>query len=144
MSTINATKGWIAYFVVYAGGFAGVMYLTRTYQGSWVASVLPFAFPIVLVILGAWAARGEARARPRREPEPTSLLGRRVPRIGGEPMRWTTAVALAMTPQFYIWVFPDDAVNSIIRLSFMLWWLACIGFTALILPRLLVASTSPD
>lgn len=127
---------WIAYAAVYAGGFVGVMSLTRTSSYGWAALSLPFAFPVALVGAGLLAAQHGAKVESRREPGERSPLGGHAAVIRREPMRWTTAVAWTMMTPFFAWIFPRDT-PPFLRLIFVGWWLACTAFTGFLLPRLM-------
>jgi hypothetical protein len=137
MTTIKGSTLWIAYAVVYAVGFVVLMYLTRTSPRGWAALSLPFAFPVILVAIGALASRTDADAESGRKSGSTSLVGGGVAGIRREPMRWTTGVAWTMMNPFFVWVYPADTGISSIRLVFVGWWLACAAFTGLLLPRLM-------
>jgi hypothetical protein len=125
---------WIAYFVVYVGGFAGLMYLARTSSAGSPALYLPFAFPVVLLAIAALAERAEPVSQVVEE-ESTSILGRGLV-FRRYPMQWTTVVGFTLITPFYTWVYPRD-VGERLRVTFDIWWLAFAAFTFFLLPRLL-------
>jgi hypothetical protein len=135
MSPIKASP-WMAYFVVYVAGFAGLMYLTRVASDGSPVLILPFVFPVVLIVIAALAARAAAGSESGSKDESPSRLGRSVT-FRREPMRWTTAVALMLFAPFYLYVYPTNVGTSQFRLVFTLWWLFLAGFTGFLLPRLL-------
>jgi hypothetical protein len=141
MPAVKSSTLWFAYFGVYAIGFAGLMYLTRSVPPGWATMSLPFAFPVILVAIAGLAAHAEADEPPRQEPAAVSLLGRAVGRIQREPWRSTTWVAIIMAnPPLFVWMFPPDRGFASIRLIFTGWWLASAAFTGFVLPRILDSS----
>ena len=136
MTAIKSRTVWIAYAVVYALGFAGLMYLTRSALPGWATLWPPFAFPVILLGIGALGAQVDAEVPPRQE-SGVSLLGRGVGGIQHEPLRPTTLVAVTMLTPFSTWMFPAEIGIPSIRPIFLGWWFACAAFAALALPRLI-------
>lgn len=125
---------WMAYLAVYSLGFAGLMYLTRLTPLGWAALALPFAFPVILLAIGARAAGADAGAR--QTSAALSPLGRLQIGIRRSLPRPTTLLAWTMIAPLFAWMFPADTGVPWIRLIFAGWWLACAAFAGLILPRL--------
>jgi 1,4-dihydroxy-2-naphthoate octaprenyltransferase len=135
MHTIKGSP-WIAYFIVYIGGFAGLMYLMRvpSIDSPWL--YLPFAFPVTLVALAVLLASAEADSEADNRQLPITPLIR-ADSVGRPTWSWTTYVALTLIAPFNLWLYPAGMGAPRLRLFFEIWWLAVTAFTALILPRLL-------
>jgi hypothetical protein len=103
------------YFFVWAIGFLALQYLTRTPPYGWPTLILPFALPVILVAIGALAAKVEGRDLPR----PSSL------------------VAWSIVTTFSSWIFPADVRIPGIHQFILVWWGACAVFSWLVLPALI-------
>jgi hypothetical protein len=134
--TVKSSTLWVAYFVVYVAGLAGLMYLLRRPHIGWFAYWLPFAFPVMLCAIGGLAVHYQS-AEPQQEMEDESIVGRPIVRIRPEPPRPTFPITMTMllTPWF-TQIFPDYTGIPRIRLVFVLWWVACALFVVFVLPRL--------
>jgi hypothetical protein len=134
--TIRSSTLWSAYFVVYAVGVAGLMYLLRRPHIEWFAYWLPFAFPVVLCAIGGLAVHYQS-GEPHVEIEEVSIVGNPIVRIRPEPPRPTFPITYTMllTP-YFMWIFPVYTGIPRIRLVFVLWWVACALFAVFVLPRL--------
>ena len=82
---LESSTAFTAYFVTYACGFAGLMYLTRALPLDGVVRWLPFGLPVALLAILAVGARAEEQ-EPERVLEHRSLLGRTFARVG-PPLR---------------------------------------------------------
>ncbi len=139
--TVSGSSLWVGYAVVYAVGFGGLMYITRTFPLSWVTVLLPFVFPVTLVTIGAVASRISRKTEANLLKSGTaSLMCGGLAGIRRQPMRWTTGVAWTMMNPFFTWIFPANTGIPLLRLIFVAWWLACAAFTGILLPRLIKVS----
>ena len=136
---------WSVYFFVWAVGFLGLQYLTRTPPYGWPTLLLPFAFPVILVAIGALAVQAEAYAPPRHEAASLSLLGRSIGPIVRDPPRPSSMVAWSIVTTFSTWIFPADLRIPGIHQFVLVWWAACAAFSWLVLPALISANPGrPD
>jgi hypothetical protein len=122
---------------VWAVGFLGLQYLTRTPPYGWPTLLLPFVLPVTLVAIGALAAQVEQHTPPQQEAPSLSLLGRSVGGIVRDPPRPTSLVAWSIVTTFSTWIFPADIRIPGIHQFVLVWWAACAAFSWLVLPALL-------
>jgi hypothetical protein len=125
------------YFFVWAVGFLALQYLTRAPPYGWPTLILPFALPVILVAIGALAAKVEGREPPRPQTPSLSLLGRSVGGIVRDPPRPSSLVAWSIVTTFSSWIFPADVRIPGIHQFILVWWGACAVFSWLVLPALI-------
>jgi hypothetical protein len=133
---LESSTAFTAYFVTYASGFAGLMYLTRALPLDGVVLWLPFGLPVALLAILAAAARAEEH-EPERVLEHRSLLGRTFARVG-PPLRTYPMVGMSMVNPLTGWMYPASAPSQV-RLVFDAWWLACAVTAWIVIPRIFSA-----
>jgi hypothetical protein len=141
VGALKSNRIWKLYFVVWAVGFLGLQYLTRTPPYGWPTLLLPFALPVVLVAIGALAAQVEEHAPPSPAAPSFSLLSRGVGPIVRDPPRPSSLVAWSIVTTFSTWIFPADVRIPGLHQFVLVWWGACAVFSWLVLPALIASSS---
>ena len=133
----KSSRLWIAYAVVYLAGWGGLWYLLRRPHIEWFAYWMPFAFPVILSVIGVAAARAEHSEPVLQMEDPVSVLGRPLEKIRPTPPGPTDFAkkTMLLSPVF-TWIFPPFTGVPHIQYVFYAWWIGCAAFVAFVLPRL--------
>lgn len=133
---------WVAYLATYGVGLSLLADVIRKRPDNAVSIALVFAFPLLLLALGTTVARRSERDALDSDEHPTlSHSQATIRRLGPREVSTTSVIALTIASPLVLWILPSTVAVPGLRVAYVTWCLACAGFSALLLPRILRSST---